>query len=710
MQVAAASRPALANVRSTTSALSTDTSTSLNTEYHGPVIPPNQNGNHRNRTLVLCFDGTGDQFDMDNSNVVQFFSVLKKGDRSRQLVYYQSGIGTYSIPQVATPFYSNTYKLLDLLFATHLNHHVMSGYKFLMQNYREGDKICIFGFSRGAYTARALAGMVHKVGLLPAWNEQQVSFAYKMYSNDNELGWKQSVAFKRAFSIDVDIEFVGVWDTVASVGLLPRTLPFTKSNTAIKVFRHALSLDEHRVKFKPSLHERITADEARRGDFSPPPTRRTSPLVTRGRKRSKETTQVRQVEEVKETKEDRNGAVNETVTKTASKVTTSDSESRRSGSGSRPRAILGSIKRSARGVQESIQDVVERVSLERERSKEKNEDLSPDSERDQLEQMYLDRSRPTDALEVWFSGCHCDVGGGSVSNNTPSSLARISLRWMIRECFLARTGIQFEADKLIDLGLDPMTLYPRVLRRPQDPVPPPLPPKDLIQKNADGGKAKQESSKRAMESPSDGKPVRVSEKAVEGVKTGNADASAEAPNKSHRRPNGISLDGTLVEYDGGEDAPDVKIEAASVIDLSEKTPSHAGDDHNALHGMPTLGPNTGGATHPPHAPAMSATTSTASMFMAFEAGAEERDAHSPVYDQLKLAKWWWLLEYLPIRERVQRADGTWKKKWRINRGRARVVPQDEPLKVHRSVKMRMDAKDLKYAPRVKFAKEPVWVD
>ena len=53
--------------------------------------------------------------------------------------------------------------------------------------------------------------MIHKVGLLPACNHQQVPFAYKMYKRPDELGWKQSNAFKKAFSIDVDIEFLGVW-------------------------------------------------------------------------------------------------------------------------------------------------------------------------------------------------------------------------------------------------------------------------------------------------------------------------------------------------------------------------------------------------------------------------------------------------------------------------------------------------------------------
>ena len=74
-----------------------------------------------------------------------------------------------------------------------------------------GDKICLFGFSRGAYTARALAGMLHKVGLLPSHNHQQIPFAYSMYTRTDELGWSQSTAFKKAFSIDVDIDFIGVW-------------------------------------------------------------------------------------------------------------------------------------------------------------------------------------------------------------------------------------------------------------------------------------------------------------------------------------------------------------------------------------------------------------------------------------------------------------------------------------------------------------------
>ena len=131
--------------------------------------------------------------------------------------------------------------------------------------------------------------MIHKVGLLPKYNTQQVPFAYKMYTTADDRGWKQSNAFKKTFSNDVDIEFVGVWlvfnphppfrpplpkrffsfspllifflhfvfrDTVNSCGLIPRRLPFTTSNTVVSTFRHAVSLDERRAKFKANLWNR----------------------------------------------------------------------------------------------------------------------------------------------------------------------------------------------------------------------------------------------------------------------------------------------------------------------------------------------------------------------------------------------------------------------------------------------------------------------
>jgi len=88
------------------------------------------------------------------------------------------------------------------------------------------------------------------------------------------------------------------------------------------------------------------------------------------------------------------------------------------------------------------------------------------------------------------------------------------------------------------------------------------------------------------------------------------------------------------------------------------------------------------------------------------------DALCPMFDQLELAPGWWILECIPINQRVQRPDGTWATSSQMNWGRPRVHPGQEVtgIKVHRSVKTRMQAKHLNYTPRLKFDVEPEWVD
>ncbi len=185
---------------------------------------------------VLVQDGTGDSFDNDNSNVVNFVACLKKDDPS-QVTYYQTGIGTYDSAGLKNGYSA----AIDMAVGSGLGEHVKDAYRFLMQNYKEGDKICLLGFSRGAYTVRCLTGMLHKVGLLPAHNNAQVPFAYEFYKNDTDEGWEMSRAFKKTFCINVSVYFVGIWDCVASVGFIPRKLPFSKSPTnSIAYFRHAM--------------------------------------------------------------------------------------------------------------------------------------------------------------------------------------------------------------------------------------------------------------------------------------------------------------------------------------------------------------------------------------------------------------------------------------------------------------------------------------
>ncbi|KAF8747226.1 hypothetical protein RHS01_09650 [Rhizoctonia solani] len=421
------------------------------------------------RNLILCFDGTGDQYDQDNSNIVRFVQLLKKDDKSKQMAI------CLKVSQA-----------VDMALATGLSIHVRDS---------EGDRISLFGFSRGAYTARALAGMLHKVGLLPAYNHEQVPFAYKMFKRDDPEGWKMSNGFKRAFCTDVKIDFVGVFDTVNSVGIIPRELPFAKTNYLIRVFRHAVALDERRANFVKGWEEfvdRVKVDHGKDKD---------------GKAKEKQAGKQEKTTDVVEERADHDVEKDE------------DEKS---------------------GHHESIPDV----------SHHGGQDCSTPEERE----------HETDVKEVWFAGAHCDVGGGSVLNETKNHLARIPLRWMVRECFLNNTGILFHSTELAEIGLSPCSLWPIVK------IPTPLP------------------------------PLPTSELKHELDPT----------------------DGTLVDS-----PPSTPLPGNPLLPLAHLT----------------LGSNE-----------------------------DANDAITPIYDQLTIAKWWWILEVMPLRQRYQRHDKTWRTWFEINMG------------------------------------------
>jgi uncharacterized protein (DUF2235 family) len=136
-------------------------------------------------------------------------SVKNMEDRDKQMVYYQPGIGTWTPPGINGRIQQWVAKTADLAVAWYLSEHIMAGYEFIMDNHLPGDRICIFGFSRGAYTARALAGMLHCVGLLPKGNSEQVMFAFRMFKNNHNTPLCKH--FKETFCKHVNIEFLGVW-------------------------------------------------------------------------------------------------------------------------------------------------------------------------------------------------------------------------------------------------------------------------------------------------------------------------------------------------------------------------------------------------------------------------------------------------------------------------------------------------------------------
>jgi uncharacterized protein (DUF2235 family) len=204
------------------------------------------------RNIVLCFDGTNNEYRAVNTNVVKIYGMLDRTGKE-QLTYYQPGIGTLAPPGVWGKTRKWFITKLDLAVAWLLEDHVTDGYRFLMRYYQDGDSIFIFGFSRGAYTARAVAAMLYKVGLLTAGNEELLPFAWDMYQREQDVA--VYTGFRHTYSRKVRVHFLGLWDTVSSVGWAwnPQHLQFTANNPIVDVVRHAVALDERRAYFPQNL-------------------------------------------------------------------------------------------------------------------------------------------------------------------------------------------------------------------------------------------------------------------------------------------------------------------------------------------------------------------------------------------------------------------------------------------------------------------------
>ncbi|KAG1740615.1 hypothetical protein EDB19DRAFT_1587536, partial [Suillus lakei] len=211
------------------------------------------------RNLVICIDGTSNKYGDKNTNIVELYSkIIKNGT---QLTYYNSGVGTYSRPDALAHSHmvERFSSILDLAIAHKISKNIMNAYGWLSDNYLPGDKIFLFGkpwFSRGAYQVRALAGMIREMGLILPGNKEQIPYAFQLYSAINSAKHKDSElaqGFKATFSRkSVVIHFIGVWDTVSSVGIRKaKNLPSTDTCDHVCYFRQALALDEHRVKFLP---------------------------------------------------------------------------------------------------------------------------------------------------------------------------------------------------------------------------------------------------------------------------------------------------------------------------------------------------------------------------------------------------------------------------------------------------------------------------
>jgi len=221
------------------------------------------------KRLVVCADGTWNEPEQKDrgkaapTNVVKIATALSPIDENgvHQIIAYHEGVGENG-------------GIIDYLiggaFGKGISRNIQDLYRFLCLNYDAGDELWLFGFSRGAYTARSLAGMIHNCGLLKRNNLGKIGEAYSLY-RDRTDSTKPSSGIAKAFRAancwpDFGIRFIGVWDTVGALGIPVTPLRFwTKSkylfhdvelNPKIEFAYQALSVDEQRKPFEPSVWTR----------------------------------------------------------------------------------------------------------------------------------------------------------------------------------------------------------------------------------------------------------------------------------------------------------------------------------------------------------------------------------------------------------------------------------------------------------------------
>ena len=210
-----------------------------------------------NKRIVICADGTwNDPEDENPTNVLRVARAISPvaSDKRKQVVFYDWGVGSYyaSVRGGAA--------------GLGIMKNIQDAYRFIVQNYQPGDEIFLFGFSRGAYTVRCLCGMLNNCGVLTRKNAQHIPEAFDFYkSSKAKPGSREAGEWRRKYSHGAgrgQVDFIGVWDTVGALGVPTRVLAFMDERdlffdhdigSNVKVARHAVSIDERRADFKPTL-------------------------------------------------------------------------------------------------------------------------------------------------------------------------------------------------------------------------------------------------------------------------------------------------------------------------------------------------------------------------------------------------------------------------------------------------------------------------
>ncbi|PLW82642.1 hypothetical protein CWI75_08640 [Kineobactrum sediminis] len=222
-------------------------------------------GKYQGKHIVICADGTWNDPESENpTNVLRVARALSPLTPAghKQVVFYDWGVGSY---------YS---RVRGGTGGLGMVKNIQDGYRFIVQNYNPGDRLFLFGFSRGAYTVRCLAGMLNNCGILKREQAQRIPEAFDLYKRRNaKPGSAAAERWRRANAVEgsrASVDFIGVWDTVGALGIPTRVLAFAEEKdlffdpvlgSNVRVARHAVAMDEERADFEPTLwHESGSAD------------------------------------------------------------------------------------------------------------------------------------------------------------------------------------------------------------------------------------------------------------------------------------------------------------------------------------------------------------------------------------------------------------------------------------------------------------------
>ena len=214
------------------------------------------------KRIIICADGTWNKPEEDlekdfPTNVLKFSRAISPIDKDNvvQTVFYEWGIGSYHASATGGALGKG------------LDKNIKDCYRYIVHNYEIGDELFFFGFSRGAYTVRSLCGLINNCSVLEKEHANLINKAFDLYKNSKyKITHPHSVQFRKDYAVSDQtvIKFVGVWDTVGSMGLPTSIFGFIKPENLfydnkigsnIGTARHALSIDELRKDFEPTIWE-----------------------------------------------------------------------------------------------------------------------------------------------------------------------------------------------------------------------------------------------------------------------------------------------------------------------------------------------------------------------------------------------------------------------------------------------------------------------